>query len=502
VLRRVICTGFSHLLFLTAAVSCALNEPPTTAILSATPDAGTAPPGPSPVVDAGAPPVVVPPIPEEVLPPGCASGATRPCGPSTEAGECALGQRVCVDGVWGDCIGAVYPSVRLCSHIDDQDCDGKPDDSADAVCECVPGTSEPCSAHPGLDGVGACKAGERLCVVAADGQSSRWGACTGAVGPAATDSCLVKGDDANCDATPNSGCNCVEADVVPCGTSDVGICKLGTSTCVNLEWTACSGAVLPGARDCSSSADNDCDGKADDTIDAVCTCEVDSVEPCSEHAEDGVGLCRAGERTCVLGSGRSSSSFGACGGAVGPSGRVCSSSADNNCDGRADNVVDTTCACTIGGVQLCQQHLGLDGVGRCRAGQQLCVAGPNNSSSAFGACSGSVGPLGADSCTVLGDDSNCDGVPNGGCACVAGQGNAACAGSAAASRCDATGACVPCAASADCSLVSGLPVCNAGVCVQCLSDAQCAAGSVCNLTAHACEAAPPPPPPAPVVPAG
>jgi Cys-rich repeat protein len=491
VLRRLFCTGFSPLVILAAAVSCALNEPPLTDIV--TPDAGSLRPEPSQGADADAPPSVVPTMPpEEVLPPGCTSGATRPCGPSTEAGECTLGQRVCVNGVWGDCIGAVYPTPRLCGDVDDRDCDGKPDDSADALCACIPGASEPCDTHPGLDGVGLCKAGQRTCVAAPDGQSSRWGACTGAVAPAITDSCLVKGDDSNCDATPNSDCPCVEGQVVSCGTSDVGICKLGTSGCVNTMVTACTGAVLPQARDCSSSADNDCDGIPDNTVDDLCTCAVGSVEACSAHIEDGVGLCRAGERTCVTGSSQSSSAFGACVGAVGPSPRRCNSSADNNCDGAADNTVDTTCACLIGSARLCQEHPGFDGVGRCRAGQQTCLAAADNSTSAYGTCSGAVAPLAADSCTVLGDDSNCDGVPNGSCACVAGQGNAPCAGNPRASRCDATGACVACAANADCSLVSGLPVCNVGACVQCLTDAQCAAGTICNA-AHACEAVSTPP---------
>lgn len=489
-LRRLLCTGFPPLILLAAAASCALNEPPVTDVLSQSPDGGSLAPRP---IDAGVPVAVDPIIPEEVLPAGCSSGDTRTCGPSTGAGECTLGQRVCVDGVWGDCIGAVYPTARLCGEKEDRNCDGLPDDMADAVCECVPDTSEPCDPHPGQDGVGACTAGVRTCVTSPDRLSSRWGACTGAVGPAAMDSCLIKGDDANCDATPNSGCTCVEGDVIACGPSDVGICRRGTSACVNLQFTECTGAILPLARDCSSSADNDCDGIADDTIDDVCTCEVGSVEACSVHPEDGVGLCQAGERTCVTGSGRSSSAFGACTGAVGPAARSCNSSADNDCDGSADNTIDATCACSIGATQLCQQHVGLDGVGRCRAGQQLCVAGPNNATSAFGVCSGSVGPLAADSCTVLGDDANCDGTPNGGCACVAGQGNGPCASRPNASRCDATGACVACTVNADCSLVAGLPACSGGVCVQCTADAQCGAGGTCNLTSHTCEALAPPP---------
>lgn len=434
-------------------------------------------------------------IPDEVLPTGCTSGATRPCGPSTEQGVCALGARVCVDGVWGDCIGAVMPGERRCGDDADNDCDGQPDDVVDATCVCVPGTSEPCDPHPGLDGVGSCQAGQRTCVAGADGQTSQWGACTGSVGPVASDSCSIAGDDANCDGTPNGGCECIEGVVVACGPPrEVGICKFGESACVDATSMPCVGAVLPAARNCGSALDNDCDALPDNTIDNQCTCRVGATEPCGDEDLDGVGICRAGTRTCVASNGGSSSAFGACIGAVAPSTRRCNSAADNDCNTVADNVIDATCACVIGAVVACDEHPGLDNIGRCRAGQQVCVAGLNNASSAYTACAGSVGPLALDSCTVPGDDSNCDGVPNGGCECVAGAGNEPCA-SPAESRCGATGTCVACAANADCSHLAGLGVCNAGVCVQCLTNAQCGAGAVCNATTRSCEAAPIPPTP-------
>lgn len=469
-----------------------MNEPPLVTVDPLAPDASgpSRPPVRPPVTvdagdanDAGTEPM----IPDEMLPAGCATGTTRACGPSTEAGMCRLGTRICIDGVWGDCIGAVMPGERMCGDSADNDCNGQPDDVADTTCECVPATSEPCDTHPGLDGVGTCKAGERTCIAAADGKTSQWGPCTGSVGPAETDSCLIKGDDANCDATPNSGCECVEGEVVACGPpSEAGICKKGTSTCVDSKYTACAGAVLPAARSCASSADNDCDGLPDNTIDAVCTCAVGATEPCGGSSLNGVGICRAGTRTCVAGSGGASSAWGACVGAVSPEARSCTSSADNDCNGLPDNTIDATCACAVGAVVLCQQHPGLDNIGRCRAGQQVCVAGTDNASSAYTPCQGSVPPLAADSCTVAGDDSNCNGAPNDGCACVAGAGNGPCA-SPTASRCDATGACVACSTNTDCAHLAGLGTCSAGVCVECLTDAQCSVGSICNLTTRSCE---------------
>lgn len=489
------CTNFSHLALFVALASCALNEQPLVTLNPSTPDAGnpSRPPPSPPVVsvdaggtsDAGAGPQV----PDEVLPTGCTSGATRSCGPATARGVCKLGTRVCVDGVWGDCIGAVMPGERMCGDSADNDCDGRPDDEPDSLCECVPGTSEPCDTHPGLDGVGQCKAGERTCIGSADGKTSRWSECTGSVGPAEADSCSLKGDDANCDATPNGGCVCVEGEQIDCGPpSETGICKKGKSTCVNLEYGECVGAVLPEARNCASSADNDCDGLPDNTIDATCTCRIGATEACGDDtALDGVGICRAGTRTCVAVNGGASSRWGECVGAVDPQPRNCASSTDNDCNGLPDNTVDATCTCVVGAVALCDQHPGLDDIGRCRAGQQVCVA--SSSGSAFTACQGSVGPLAADSCTVAGDDSNCNGVPNDGCECVAGAGNAPC-DSPTASRCNATGACVACSANADCAHLTGLGVCSAGVCVECLTDAQCTVGSACNPTTRTCEAVP------------
>jgi hypothetical protein len=210
-------------------------------------------------------------------------------------------------------------------------------------------STEACETHPGQDGVGACRAGQRQCVVAADRKTSDWGSCQGSIGPAQADSCANPGDDANCDGTPNGGCPCVDGETRPCGPStDTGICAFGVSSCVNQVLTACVGATLPTTRNCASNQDNDCDGIADNTLDSVCTC-------------------------------------------------------------------------AVGDQQVCGEHPGQDGKGRCQAGTRTCEVGLNGTSTRFGACTGSVAPLATDLCNVRGDDSNCDGVPNGGCQCVTGD---------------------------------------------------------------------------------
>jgi hypothetical protein len=74
----------------------------------------------------------------------------------------------------------------------------------------------------------------------------------------------------------------------------------------------------------------------------------------------------------------------------------------------------------IGETEPCNEHPGLDGEGRCRAGSRTCTGRLNGSRSELGECVGGVGPLDSDSCAAAGDDSNCDGEQNGGCACVIG----------------------------------------------------------------------------------
>jgi len=453
---------------------------------------------PTPEADSGAIPDPIPTGPDEPLPLGCANGATLPCGPPTEAGICALGKRTCVSGAWGNCEGAVTPQARNCSSAEDNDCDGKPDNTVDDVCRCVPGNPQDCEAHPGLDRIGSCRAGQQFCLAAPDKKSSDWGRCGGSIGPAEADSCSIRNDDSDCDGIPNGGCVCVEGEKRDCGPQrELGICRFGESRCEHGALTACVGAVLPAARDCSSPLDNNCDGLADNQIDGSCTCTVGAIEACETHPGDGKGPCVAGHRVCELsasadGNPKGRSAFGACTGSVGPLPRNCASALDNDCSGLPDNTIDATCACAIGAVLACGVHPNQDGIGICRAGQQVCVPGPTgNTSSRLEVCGGSVGPLAADLCTALGDDSNCDGVPNGGCACVAGQGNAACSGDPAASRCSAQGTCAACTIDADCSLVSGRNVCDRGLCVECTATAgACGVGKVCDAVTRTCVAAP------------
>jgi hypothetical protein len=344
----------------------------------------------------------------------CVAGATRSCGPTSAVGVCRLGKSSCTEGVWGECEGAVLPAARDCSSALDNDCDGLPDNSVDDTCRCVAETREPCGTHPGFDGHGLCVAGVRSCILSADKLSSDWGECVGSVAPGRQDSCSVHGDDTDCDGTPNSGCTCVEGDVVDCGPpANVGICVIGKSTCHNNKLGACVGAVTAKPRDCRSHLDNDCDDAADDDVDAFCTCTVGETRACEEHPElDGNGLCKPGAQICVTANNNATSSFGPCTGSVGPAARDCSSSEDNDCNGTIDSS-ESSCGCTIGEVVECNSHPS-DGIGNCHAGTQTCIAGSGTAANTLGPCTGDVGPKAADICTP-GDDANCNGIPNQGC---------------------------------------------------------------------------------------
>lgn len=128
--------------------------------------------------------------------------------------------------------------------------------------------------------------------------------------------------------------------------------------------------------------------------------ETESGEPIPGDVSLLRGECRAGQRACD-GDGR----WGSCTGAVGPQNADdCSvAGADNDCDGQPNE----GCQCEAGTSREC----GTD-IGACALGAQTCEAGQ------WGGCEGGIAPLDKDSCAVPGDDSNCDGVANGGCQCV------------------------------------------------------------------------------------
>jgi hypothetical protein len=201
----------------------------------------------------------------------CIDGETRPCGPESDLGICEFGVQTCEGGSFGDtCVGAVFPAARDCGSSGDNDCDGEPDDTIDAVCRCEIGAVQACETHPGRDGNGPCRAGSQTCAGLANDSSSEFGDCIGSVGPEFQDTC-DPGDDSDCNGLPNEGCACVNGQDRACGPdTELGVCQRGTQTCFDGVFGACQGAVFSGSRDCDSPLDNDCDGRPDNTFDDVC----------------------------------------------------------------------------------------------------------------------------------------------------------------------------------------------------------------------------------------
>ncbi len=186
----------------------------------------------------------------------CVDGATQPCGPAAETGICKRGTQTCTGAAWGACVGAVTTQPRDCTSSADNDCNGTAD-NLDASCACPANTTGAC---PG-NNTGPCKSGTRTCVLATNKGSTSWSTtCTGAVLPAAADTC-DSGNDANCNGMPNEGCQCINGSppkACACGTQSCSNGKLGacvvscsgsTPVCLNSTCVGCtSDANCTGAR--------------------------------------------------------------------------------------------------------------------------------------------------------------------------------------------------------------------------------------------------------------
>lgn len=204
----------------------------------------------------------------------CVAGATRPCGPQIAQGLCKQGAQTCMANAWGACQGAVYPALRNCASALDNDCDGRPDNTIDTVCQCTIGQSLTCGGHPGLDGKGPCRAGTQSCVAGANNTTSSFAACVGAVGPVANDTCDMD-NDANCNGMPNERCACINGKTQGCGNCG------GSQNCVNGAWGSCSMATPATYGQACSAGVGACLAKG--TIDCSASCTAKAGSPDSAH---------------------------------------------------------------------------------------------------------------------------------------------------------------------------------------------------------------------------
>ncbi len=273
-----------------------------------------------------------------------------------------------------------------------------------------PGTVQTCAytGPSGTNGVGACRAGYRVC------NGYTWSACAGQVTP--TREVCNNSIDEDCDGQSNDGCPgvCTNGSTQSCytgptGTNGVGQCKVGSRTCVNGAWGACTGEVKPApSEQCGNASDDDCDGMTNEG----CLCNPGATRTCytGPAGTSGVGQCKPGTETCYMSG--ASPFWGACTGQATPTSEACDG-LDNDCDGQRDEgSPGSGASCSTGQPGVCSA-----GTTTCGGGALVCS--PNTPSSAE-VCDGRD-----NDCDGLVDDGN----PGAGASCSTGRPGVCAAGS-------------------------------------------------------------------------
>jgi hypothetical protein len=110
------------------------------------------------------------------------------------------------------------------------------------------------------------------------------------------------------------------------GTSGVGVCHGGVSTCSSGMFGACANEVTPVAELCNG-LDDDCNGVIDNGPGGLPITQTCYGGPAGTA---NVGTCKSGTATCAFGA------FGTCVGEVDPKADVCGDGLDTDCDGLND----------------------------------------------------------------------------------------------------------------------------------------------------------------------
>jgi len=191
--------------------------------------------------------------------------------------------------------------ISICTHGETRECDPKDPETgvtySEGICE-----------HTGT----------RSCV------NGTWGECKNGTLPS-VEECNDLDD--NCDGEIDEDEN---GDVLTktCGTN-TGICSAGLITCIDGNWSSCSGESGPNPEGemCGNNLDDDCDGD----IDEGCDCSEGDEKSCGESD---VGECRFGIQQCENGK------MGSCKDNIDPVTEVCDNGLDDDCDGDDDNEDD------------------------------------------------------------------------------------------------------------------------------------------------------------------
>jgi len=283
-------------------------------------------------------------------------------------GDCDQGDDKVNSKAWDGPEGLFKGAAQTnrCDDGVDNDCNGKVDDSAldsGETCKCKPGDVRKCGEDsagkpikfPGGSPVGECHLGNQTC-----DDKGKWGACTGAVGPATEecnggkdDDCDGLADDADPDVSNPSQwfCDGDNDNFAAVGSQPVQSCQVPTAACpgkdaswkLDIPTTDCDDTradVRPNAPEVcdkpapgKSSVDENCNGLSNE----ACPCNDGDTQPCfvdptnqqiPHNGEVGIGACKPGTQTCQAGS------WGACLGGKGPEAETCANEGqDNDCDG-------------------------------------------------------------------------------------------------------------------------------------------------------------------------
>ncbi len=376
---------------------------------------------------------------------GCTPATTSSCAEDTTGqpvpgltatlngvGPCHLGTKTCTGaGAWGPCMGAVGPQNRDCESAQDLNCDGVPDNTIDAVCQCN-------AAHPTV-------------------------ACTGSNNCPGTRSCDANHQLQACSAP--AACQCTDGATETC-SGGANNCPGGTQTCASGTWGPCTGA--PMYCDCTAGQTRACSAinGAWPCGTATCSSGQWNTAPCTPAVSwcqdsDGDGYCST---TCVT----------ACTGPQGTKANCPSTPAQTDCNDANPNVNPATpLDCTAATSCVKQSMIFSSSSSSCQCTSTATAANNGAACANYSTCSGGTCTCNSGAKCSL----NCmDGTVSCilGPSCQTSTSSAAGTPCGSASYCNGSGACWT-----NCTL--GAPKCAVGSCIAGSTNITCSQGSFCDI---------------------